>query len=57
MVINTSDSVAKLRRNILIPIYWNYIRRSNVLKYYEELRTHQWNTLEENKKNSAEKTL
>ncbi|MCJ7651793.1 MAG: hypothetical protein MUP85_24590 [Candidatus Lokiarchaeota archaeon] len=39
-----------LRRNVVFPLYWKYIRRSNVLKYCEELRTHQWNTLEENKK-------
>jgi len=41
---------AYLRRNIIFPFYWKYIRRSNVLKYYQELRTHQWNSLEENKK-------
>ena len=41
---------AYLRRNIIFPFYWKYIRRSNVLKYYQELRIHQWNTLEENKK-------
>lgn len=41
---------ACLRRNIIFPLYWKYIRRSNVLKCYEELRIHQWNTLEENKK-------
>jgi len=50
MVINKSDSVAKLRRNILLPIYWNYIRRLNTLKYYEKLRNLQWNTIEENRK-------
>ena len=41
---------AYLRRNIIFPLYWKYIRRLNVLKYYQELRIHQWNTLEENKK-------
>ncbi len=41
---------AYLRRNVVFPLYWQYIRRSNVLKYYQELRIHQWNTLEENKK-------
>ena len=41
---------AYLRRNLFLPFYWKYITRSNVLKYYEELRTHQWNTLEANKK-------
>jgi len=39
-----------LRRNVFFPLYWKYIRRSNVLKCYQELRTHQWNTWEENKK-------
>ena len=41
---------AYLRRNVILPVYWKYIRHSNVLKYYQEIRTHQWNTLEENKK-------
>ena len=40
---------AYLRRYVVFPLYWKYIRRSNVLKYYQELRTHQWNTLEENR--------
>jgi phenylacetate-CoA ligase len=39
-----------LRRNIIFPFYWKYIKHSNVLNYYQELKTHQWNTLEENKK-------
>ena len=39
-----------LRENIIFPFYWKYIRKSNVLKYYHELRAHQWNSLEENKK-------
>jgi phenylacetate-CoA ligase len=50
MIISNLGIGAKLRRNIFFPIYWKYIRRSNVLKYYQELRTHQWNTLEANKK-------
>lgn len=41
---------AYLRRNIAFPFYWKYIKRSNVLNYYQELKNHQWNTLEENKK-------
>ena len=41
--------VTRLRRNILIPFYWKYIRRSKVLTYYQKLREHQWNTLEENR--------
>jgi len=39
-----------LRRNVVFPLYWKYIRRSNVLKYHQELRAHQWNALEENRK-------
>jgi len=38
-----------LRRNVIFPVYWKYIRSSNVLRYYQELRNHQWNTIEENK--------
>jgi len=34
----------------MFPFYWKYIKRSNVLGYYQELKNHQWNTLEENKK-------
>jgi phenylacetate-CoA ligase len=41
---------AYLRRYVVFPLYWKYTRRSNVLKYYQELRTCQWNTWEENKK-------
>jgi phenylacetate-CoA ligase len=39
---------AYLRRTILLPLYWKYIKHSKVLKYYKELQTHQWNTQEEN---------
>ena len=55
MVINSSGSAAKLRRNILLPVYWNYIRRMNTLKYYERLKKIQWNTMEENRKIQREK--
>ena len=48
MVTNSSDAVAKLRRNILLPVYWDYIRKLKTLKYYEKLRKLQWNTMEEN---------
>jgi len=41
---------AYLRRNIIFPFYWKYIKHSNVLSCYKLLRTHQWNTIEENKK-------
>ena len=49
MVIKSLVSVAELRRNILLPTYWNYIRRLNTLKYYEKLRNLQWNTMEKNR--------
>jgi phenylacetate-CoA ligase len=41
---------SNLHRNVFFLLYWKYIRRSNVLKYYQKLKTHQWNTWEENKK-------
>jgi phenylacetate-CoA ligase len=41
---------AYLRRNIIFPFYWKYIKHSNVLSCHKALRNHQWNTLEENKK-------
>jgi phenylacetate-CoA ligase len=49
MLINNSGVATKLRRHILIPFYWKYIRQSRVLDYYKELRNHQWNTVEENR--------
>jgi len=39
-----------LRKNIVFPFYWKYIKHSNVLSCYKALKNHQWNTLEENKK-------
>lgn len=39
-----------LRKNIIFPFYWKYIKHSNVLSCYKTLRNHQWNTLEVNKK-------
>jgi len=48
-MIKTSIST-RIRRNLLIPFYWNYVNRSNVLNYYEYLRRIQWNSLEENRK-------
>jgi len=39
-----------LRKNIVFPFYWKYIKHSKVLSCYKALRDHQWNTLEENKK-------
>ena len=39
-----------LRKNIVLPFYWKYIKRSNVLNYYQELKNQQWNTLKDNKK-------
>jgi phenylacetate-CoA ligase len=40
---------ASIRRNILLPLYWKYIKRLKVLDYYKELQAHQWNTLKENR--------
>jgi len=42
--------VTYLRKNIVFPFYWKYIKHSKVLNCYKALRNHQWNTLEENKK-------
>ena len=41
---------AKLRRSILLPLYWKYVKQWRVIEYYKKLKDHQWNTLEENKK-------
>ena len=40
---------AYLRRNILLPFYWKYVKKWRTLEYYNELKEHQWNTLEENR--------
>lgn len=40
---------AYLRRTILLPFYWKYIKHSKVLRYYKELQTHQWYTPAENR--------
>jgi phenylacetate-CoA ligase len=49
MAINRLAIGAKLRRNILLPIYWKYIKHLRVLAYYNKLKDHQWNTVEENR--------
>jgi len=41
---------AYLRGSVFFPFYWKYIKHSNLLNYYQELKIHQWNTIEENKK-------
>jgi phenylacetate-CoA ligase len=38
-----------IRRNVIFPIYWKYIKRYKVLDYYKKLKEHQWNTMEENR--------
>jgi phenylacetate-CoA ligase len=37
-----------LRRNLLLPLYWKYVKHCKVLDYYKELQAHQWKTLKEN---------
>jgi len=49
MSINTQSIAAKLRRNILLPFYWKYIKQWRTLEYYNELKEHQWKTIEENR--------
>jgi phenylacetate-CoA ligase len=49
MIINSSDTVIKIRRDILLPLYWKYIKHLKVLDYYKELQAHQWNTLKVNR--------
>ena len=40
---------AKLRRSILLPLYWKYIKQWRVIEYYNKLKNHQWNSIEENR--------
>ena len=49
MIISSLDIGAKLRRNILLPIYWKYVKQWRVIEYYNKLKEHQWNTVEENR--------
>ena len=39
---------AYIRRNIIFPIYWKFIKHAKVLQYYKQLQKHQWSTREEN---------
>ncbi len=39
---------AYIRRNVIFPVYWKYVKHAKVLKYYKELQAHQWNSTEEN---------
>jgi len=43
------DIGTKFRRNILLPVYWKYVKHWRVLEYYQKLKDQQWNTLEENR--------
>jgi len=43
------DIGPKFRRNILLPVYWKYVKHWRVLEYYKKLKDQQWNTLEENR--------
>ncbi len=49
MSINTQSIAAKLRRSTLLPLYWKYIKQWRVLEYYEKLKDHKWNNIEENR--------
>jgi len=49
MIISNLGIGAKLRRNIIFPVYWKYIKRYKVLDYYKKLKEYQWNTIEENR--------
>ena len=39
---------AYIRRNVIFPFYWKYIKHAKVLKYYKQLQKQQWSTREEN---------
>ena len=38
---------AYIRRNVIFPIYWKYVKHAKVLTYYKQLQKHQWFTREE----------
>jgi len=39
---------AYIRKKVIFPIYWKYIKHAKVLQYYKQLQKHQWSTREEN---------
>jgi phenylacetate-CoA ligase len=49
MIIGNLGIRAKLRRNVLLPIYWKYVKHWRVLEYYKKLKDRQWKTIEENR--------
>ena len=49
MIISNLGIGVKLRRNILLPIYWKYVKQWRVIEYCNKLKEHQWNTIEENR--------
>jgi phenylacetate-CoA ligase len=49
VIISNLGIGAKLRRNIILPVYWKYINRSKVLSYHQKLKEYQWNSLAENR--------
>ena len=49
MTIDRVDIGAKFRRNVLLPIYWKYVKHWRVLEYYKKLKDRQWKTLKENR--------
>lgn len=49
MIIGNLGIRAKLRRNVLLPIYWKYVKKWRTLEYYKKLKDWQWKTIEENR--------
>ena len=49
MIITDIDIKSKLRRNLLFPIYWRYIRKFKVFECHDMLKKYQWSTLKENR--------
>jgi phenylacetate-CoA ligase len=49
MIIGNLGIRAKLRRNVLLPIYWKYVKKWRTLEYYKKLKDRQWKTIEENR--------
>jgi len=49
VTIDRVDMGTKFRKNILLPVYWKYVKHWRVLEYYKKLKDQQGNTLEENR--------
>ena len=49
------DLSSLLRRYLLLPVYWKYVKHSRVLDHFHELQAQQWNSLDKSEAIQARK--